>query len=114
MRKLADLKSDVSDALTSANDVINLVATDPDWRGLEGFLGPVRAAKSKVEQGKIRNGFWKSWTHDLNFAPNKQFSAETLKKEMSDGYVSMCESVGQLKTKIEKLKRMQLDWAESK
>ena len=108
MRKLSELKRSMDEAIASASDLVVLITTDPawDWANNTKLLDPLRAARKMVEEGKAKNGFWKAWTHEVNFANavKKQYSIHVLRAEMAGSYDKMNDSIDQLKARVRNIK----------
>lgn len=70
LTKANSLKATLQKSSQAAADVLQLVATNPDWSwcNSDALLAPLRQAVADVSAYKTSNSFWKAWTVEVNLA----------------------------------------------
>ena len=100
-RKLKELKAMLDEASSSATDLVNLIAAEPGWQWANSasFLDKLRNARTFVEDGKLKNSFWRAWVHEIDFVSviKKNFTRDAILVEMGDPYKTMLDNIERLK-----------------
>ena len=107
-KKITSLKSEMSAAMSTTLDTINLIQKDPKWKWASygEILTPLRQARNDVETLKDSSDFMKTWNmeDDPVKAIKAKFTVERIRQESLTSIVKMDEAVKRLAQRVSKLK----------
>lgn len=107
-KKLSGLKNDMNNTAAATSEVLNSIGSDPAyaWATHPKVLEPIRAARVAMDESRIRNGFWKTWSEEFEFASviKGQFTTDIIKFEMGNNYAKIEADVTKLKTAVQNFK----------